>query len=116
MRIELTFRRTHNVSPNLELPAHEKFLRVCVARDQFSKVFVAQHQCGASLLALGRRTLANSAGLLQVNIPRFLVTSFVLECEGEDGFGIFDGVVAVGVGSGKGARDLVEGGRGGEVV
>jgi hypothetical protein len=116
MGLRLTFRRTHNVSFNLELPTHEKFLRVRIARNQFSKVLVAQQQCGASLLALRRCTLADSAGFFQIDIPRFLIAGFVLECESEDGFAVFDGVFAVGVGSGKGARDLVEGGGGGEVV
>ena len=45
-----------------------------------------------------------------------MCAGLVLECESEDGLAVLDGVFAVGVGSGKGLRDLVEGGGGGEFV
>jgi hypothetical protein len=79
-----------------------------------SKVLVAQHKRHGSLLALGRNALADRAGFLQVNVPRIGVARSVLERKGEDSSALFDGVFAVGVGGGEGARDFVKGGRGGE--
>lgn len=69
-----------------------------------------------SLLALGRNTLADGAGLLQVNVPALGRTGPVLEREREDGSALLDGVLAVGLVGGQDVLDGVERGRGGESV
>lgn len=60
-------------------------------------------------------TGANTAGLLEVDVPALRLASLVLEGEGKDTVGLLDGVLALGVGAGEDAVDDVESGRGREL-
>lgn len=60
--------------------------------------------------------LADSALLLQVDVPALGLAGLVLEGEGKDGAALLDGVLAVGLAGGEGRVDLVEGSRRGELV
>lgn len=108
--------RLHDVALDLELAAHKQPLRICLAQHQLAKLLVGKRQRDISLLALWRRAFANSSRLLEIEIPLLFLASLVLEVEGEDGTAGFDRVLTVGVGRRERAGDLVEGGRGGEVV
>jgi hypothetical protein len=68
-----------------------------------------------SLLALGSSALAESTGLLKVDVPGLLLAGRVLEVEGEDGTTLLDGVLAVSLALESG-RNGVEGSGGGECV
>lgn len=60
-------------------------------------------------------TGANTARLLEVDVPALRLASLVLEGEGKDTVGLLDGVLALGVGAGEDAVDDVESGRGREL-
>lgn len=61
-------------------------------------------------------TAADLAGLLEVDVPARGLAGLVLECEGEDGTALFDGVLALAVARVQGCVDDVEGLGGRELV
>jgi hypothetical protein len=61
-------------------------------------------------------TLADSAFVLQVDVPALGLAGGVLEGEGEDGVALLHGILAVGLAGVQGLVDLVEGRGGGELV
>ena len=60
--------------------------------------------------------LSDNTLVLEVEVPCFLLAVLVLEVEGDDGLGLFDGVLALGGVGLEGGVDHVEGGGGGESV
>jgi len=67
-----------------------------------------------SLLALGSGASADTAGLLQVDVPGALLAFGVLEGEGEDAVALLHGGSLVGVTGGQSAANHVESGGSGE--
>jgi hypothetical protein len=106
----------HHIPFNFQLSTHEQLLRIRLALNKLPKVLITQRQRDCCFLALGRKSLAHCTRLLEINIPRVCLGSWVLERKGEDGAALFDRVFTVRVRSGKGARDLVKGGGRGERV
>ena len=81
----------------------------------------SSHRCDAlwSKLTIGLAaswgsSLANLALVLQVEVPGLLFTTLVLQVEGEDGLGLVDGILAIGITALEGLLDGVESGGGGE--
>jgi hypothetical protein len=60
--------------------------------------------------------LADSALVLEVNVPALGLAGGVLQRKGKDGVALLDGVLLVGFAAGEGLVDGVKGGRGGELV
>ena len=104
----------HNITLHLQLATHKQLLRIRLTSNQFAEVCVAEDKRDGGFLALGRAALSNSAGLLEINIPRLFLAG-VLECESEDSGAFLDCVFAVSWRGGERTRYFVEGGRGGEV-
>lgn len=112
--------RLHDVALDLELPRHEKPLRVGLARDQLAEILVrerkgnycrqmrtvslfstsiAQHRPVSTSLTrgLGSRPRADGALLLKVDVPALGLPGLVLQGEGEYGIPLFNGVFTVGL-------------------
>lgn len=60
--------------------------------------------------------LADDTLVLEVNVPALLLAGLVLEGEGEDGVGLLDGALALGLVALEDGVDGVERRRGGELV
>lgn len=69
----------------------------------------------ASLLALGSKTLANDALVLQVDVPALLLAGLVLEGESIDAVTGLDGVLALSIIALQRLVDGIKGSRGREV-
>lgn len=102
----------HDVTLDLELARHEEALSVGLAAGEGDEVIVRQAEGDGGLLA---ETLGDLAGVLEVEVPGSGLASLVLEGEGEDGVGLLDGVLAVGLAGGQGSVDGVESSGAGEV-
>lgn len=61
------------------------------------------------------KTLADLAGVLEVEVPAGGLAGLVLEGESEDGVGLLDGILAVGFAGVESLVHEVEGSRGGEL-
>lgn len=73
-------------------------------------------QLTISLATGGSGTLADLALVLQVEVPALLLALRVLQVESDDGLGLVDGILAVGVVRLESLVDHVEGGGGREGI
>lgn len=79
--------RPHNISLNLQLPAHKQLLRIRLPLHQLSKILIAQNHLDIGLrCALRLESIAHLAGGLEVEVPRRGAAVGFLEREGEEGF------------------------------
>lgn len=81
-------------------------MSVCSIRRGFPRLLTSR---------LVSESLANSALVLEVDVPAFGLASAVLEVEGEDGVALLDGVLLVGV-AGESNGNSVKGCGGRELV
>ena len=66
------------------------------------------------LFSLRRLAMPDIAFFLEIDVPACRLAGAVLQCEGEDGVALLDGVFALGRVGCEGGLDGVEGGGGGE--
>ena len=131
--------RLHDVALDLELPRHEKPLRVGLARDQLAEILVrerkgdycrqmrtvslfstssAQHRPVSTSLTrgLGSRPRADGALLLEVDVPALGLPGLVLQGEGKHGIALRDGIFPIGLAGLENGVDGLKGLRGRKLI
>ena len=68
----------HHIAFHLQLTTHKQVLRSGLPIDQFAKVGIRKDEGHVGLLALRSGAGSNLSGLLQINMPVFLLASLIL--------------------------------------